>query len=48
MYHFLKSAMFQSRFNKALREFCAMVTREGHAYPGTGLKLAFEGSLLAN
>ena len=38
--------MFQSRFNKALRELCA--TRESHAYPGTGLKLAFEGPLLAN
>ena len=40
--------MFQSRFNTALRELCAMVTREGHAHPGTGLKLAFEGPLLAN
>ncbi len=46
MYHFLESAMFQSRFNKALRELCA--TRESHACPGTGLKLAFEGPLLAN
>ena len=38
--------MFQFRFNKALRELCA--TREGHAYPGTGLKLAFEEPLPAN
>ncbi len=48
MYHFLESAVSQSRFNTALRELCAMVTREGHAYLGTGLKLAFEGPLLAN
>ncbi len=41
-------SMSQPRFNKALRELCAMTTREGHAYPGTGLKLAFEGPLLEN
>ena len=40
--------MFQSRFNTALRELCAMTTREGQAYPGTGLRLAFEGPLLEN
>ena len=45
-YHFLESAMLQCHFNKALRELCA--TREGHACPGTGLKLAFERPLLAN
>ena len=34
---------FHSIPRKALRELCAMTSREGHVYPCTGLTLAFEG-----
>ena len=36
-------SMATPRFNQALRALCEALTREGHRYPGTPLRLVYEG-----
>ena len=41
-------SMAHRRFNKVLCGLCEALTREGHHYPGTHLRIVYEGPSLAS